>query len=301
MKFVFLLIISIFLRASDIGVCYVSENYKRLDTMFGHIFLAYNNRAASFNLNSNLNIKDNLSALFGVEGIMQILPKDKLIKFYEDDERQVKCYPLNLDDSEEANLSALFYEDEIYDTYTFLHKNCSSALSMYAKNYGVNLKSSLIPIRFVSLNTDYKKNFHKVGLFYEYDKKNSLDFEISILSLNDKLSHSLNILNFNKNYISPIKISEYEKISYEFELGIRYKKARVFANFFLGYYYEGFFIGANNYGLNMGILKDFDNFGIKLDIDKKHINLSTYFDYKNYRLSLIANQNYAKIGLIYSF
>lgn len=301
MKFVFLLIISIFLRASDISVCYVSDSYKRLDTMFGHIFLAYNNRAASFNLNSNLNIKDNLSALFGVEGIMQILPKDKLIKFYEDDERQVKCYPLNLDDSQEANLSALFYEDEIYDTYTFLHKNCSSALSMYAKNYGVNLKSSLIPIRFVSLNTDYKKNFHKVGLFYEYDKKNSLDFEISILSLNDKLSHSLNILNFNKNYISPIKISEYEKISYEFELGIRYKKARVFANFFLGYYYEGFFIGANNYGLNIGILKDFDNFGIKISADKKHINLNTYFDYKNYRLSLIANQNYAKIGLIYSF
>lgn len=301
MKKVFLLILSICIKASEISVCYVSEDYKRLDTMFGHLFLAYNNKAVSFNLNSDLNVKDNLLALFGVEGILQILPKDKLVKFYEDDKRFVECYPLNLNDSEEANLSALFYESDTLDTYTFLGKNCSSALSEYAKKYDVSLKKSLIPLRFVSLNTNKKINFYKAALFYEYNGFSSSNFLITMLSLNDKLSHSLNLFSFNKSYFSPISISELNNFSYEFELGIRYKKARTFANFFLGYSYNGLFVGANNYGLAIGFVKDFSNFGIKLSLDKSHINFNSYFDYKNYRLSLIANQNYAKIGLIYSF
>lgn len=301
MRFVFLLILSIFLKASEISVCYVSEDYKRLDTMFGHLFLAYNNKAASFNLNSDLNVKDNLLALFGVEGIMQILPKDKLVEFYENDKRFVECYPLNLNDSQEANLSALFYESDTLDTYTFLGKNCSSALSEYAKKYDVSLKSSLIPLRFVSLNTDKKINFYKLALFYEYNGFNSSNFLITMLSLNDKLSHSLNIFSFNKNYFSPISISEFNNFSYEFELGIIYKKARTFANFFLGYEYKGIFLGLNNFGLNTGFIYEKDNYGFKISLDKKHLNINTYFDYKNYRLSLIANKNYAKIGLIYSF
>lgn len=302
MRLVILLFLPLILFANKLEICYVDENYKRVDTFFGHIFLAYDDRAASFNLNSNMDLASNLKALFGSEAIFEILEKDKLIGFYNKENRKVTCYKANVSDLEVANMSAFFYEEDKYDTYTFLHKNCSSALSLYAKKYNVNLKNSLIPAKFISLNTDKKQNFLNLGVYYIYEnKKNKIDFKIIFLDMNHKFNHKLNLFTFTKDVFSFIDVAEYNNFSYELDFGYKFRKNNLYANFFLGYEYSGFFAGINNYGLTGGYSYDGDDFGVKISADKNNLRFLAYKDYKNLRFELITNKKFAKIGLIYTF
>ncbi|WP_267525409.1 DUF4105 domain-containing protein [Campylobacter sp. MG1] len=302
MKFVILLFLPLLLLANRLEICYVDEDYKRVETFFGHIFLAYGDRAASFNLDSNMDIASNFKALFGTKAIFEILERDKLIGFYRKDNRNVTCYDINVSDIELANISAFFYEEDKYDTYTFLHKNCASALSEYAKQYNVYLKNSLVPAKFVSLNTDKKQNFSNIGIYYLYENNvNRIDFRLRFLEMNHKFSHKLSLFTFNKDLFSLIDLAEYNKFSYELDLGYKFKKNHLYTNFFLGYEYKGFFVGINNYGLNGGYIYNNDNFGLKLSVDKNNLKFLAYKDYKNLRFELITNKKFAKIGVLYMF
>lgn len=300
MRFLVLIFIFIKLFANPLQICYVSEDYKSFDKIFGHLFMALDDKAASFNLASDMNIKDNLQALFGTKALMQILNKDKLIRFYEKQGRTINCYDTNLSETQISNISILFMQDDIDDTYTFLRKNCSSALADYAKDYDINFQKSLLPEKFTYLNANYKRTFSSIGGFYDSDTK-SVDFSFSLLELNHFYNHFLSIFTLSKNQFSLIKMAEYNGLSFDFDLGYKFIQNRFYANGFLGYELFGFFAGVDSKGLTGGYVFDIKSFGFKINAYKDDFKLLLELRHKNTRLNLIANKKSAKIGIIFAF
>ncbi|MBZ7987472.1 hypothetical protein [Campylobacter canadensis] len=292
-KFIFLFF-SIFAFASEFELCFVEENYKNFDEIFGHIYLKHKNKALHFSIDTyNVSLVEALKSFYKNKALYELVDENKLRKFYNNNNRKVFCENINTDE----DLSILFKDKKDY--YSFFYKNCSSALYFLAKENNIKFKNSIIPQALMQKNTNYKHYFSHIAFFYDFKTK-SYNPSLTLLEFNHSFNHYLTLFNIDKNRFLFFKISEFNNFSYSLDFSIDYK-FRANSNFFLGYEYKGFFLGFDNYALAGGYFYNFTNSSINLYANKKDFNIKFLYDYKSFRTSLKINKKSAKIGIFLKF
>lgn len=294
MKKVIFLCFSIFVFAAEFELCFVEENYKKIDEIFGHIYFKHNNKALHFSIDTyDVTLFEVFKSLYKNNALYELVDENNLRQFYNNENRKVICKSINNNE----DLSPLFKNKKDY--YSFFDKNCSSALYFLAKENNIKFKNSIIPQVLMQKNTNYKHYFSNIALFYDFKNK-TYNFSLTLLEFNHRFNHYLTLFNFDKNSFLLFKISEFNNFSYSLDFSVNYSlKANV--NFFLGYELKGFFVGFDNYALAGGYFYNFKNSSINFYANKKDFNVKILYDYKSFRTSFKINKKSAKIGIFFKF